>query len=137
MAETRLIIDDTVLRRMQGNQAGLDRWLRGVGTEMVGDVKASFGTSPSGRRYQRGRREHVASLPGYPPNIDTGSLRASIKIRQTGTLKYRIEDGVEYGYKLETGVGIAPRPFIKPVFDRWGREIRGKAGRELERILTR
>lgn len=41
---------------------------------LEGDIKKNFTVRGSGRLYRRG---HRASLPGQPPAVDTGTLRAS------------------------------------------------------------
>ena len=114
-------LDARRLREMEADTAGRDRWLRGVGNQMVGDIVLSFGTSPPGRQYG----SHVASVPGHPPNVDTGDLRNSIRLIKVGNLRYRIVDGVSYGAELELGLreGVAARPFIEPVFADWQTKI--------------
>jgi hypothetical protein len=98
----------------------LDQWVRAVGEEMVGDVKMSFGTSPAGERYVRRSVTHIASQAGYPPNVDTGALRASIRVDKVSDLHYRLHDGVKYGYWLEIGTPkMRKRPFILPVVEKW------------------
>ena len=49
------------------------QFLEAVGDKVVDNWKESFDTSPPGRIYRRRGREHVASIEGYPPNVDTGS----------------------------------------------------------------
>jgi hypothetical protein len=98
-----------------------ERWLTGFAETMVTHCKGLFNTSPPGREYRHGGVTHVASLPGYPPNIDTGALIGSIRQVEAGKLTRRIEDGVEYGRELEEGIGMEPRPFMDPTFD-WGRK---------------
>lgn len=98
----------------------LDQWVRAVGNEMTTDVKLSFNTSPAGETYVRRSVRHVASQAGYPPNIDTGALRASIRVDKVGDLHYRLHDGVKYGYWLEIGTPkMRKRPFILPVVEKW------------------
>ena len=110
---------------MEGDEAGRDKWLRGVGNQMVGDIVLSFGTSPPGRTYGK----HVASQPGYPPNVDVGDLSRSIKLVKKGNLNYRIVDGVSYGAELELGTRekVEARPFIEPVFAKWLTQIETEA----------
>lgn len=94
--------------------------LRGAATEIVGDIVLSFGTSPDGETYQRGSVTHVASQEGYPPNVDTGALRASMRWAEESPLRMVIHDGVIYGILLEQGTErMAARPFITPVFEQW------------------
>lgn len=97
-----------------------NRMLRAMATEIVGDIVVSFGTSPDGETYQRGSVTHVASSPGFPPNVDTGALRASIRWTEDTPLRLFIHDGVIYGKWLETGTDrMAPRPFFTPVIIEW------------------
>lgn len=118
-----------VLREEPGRVAD---WLDSVAEEMVGDVKESFGTSPPGRTYQRGAKTHVSSQPGYPPNVDTGTLRASIRWDRISPFTREIMDGVEYGIELEDGTErIQARPFMGPVFYDWRRRIESHARQHL------
>jgi hypothetical protein len=116
----------------------VDHWLAGVAESIVTDVKLSFGTSPDGRSYTRGSISHVASQPGYPPNVDTGTLRASIRHEKRGPYEYWVMDGVEYGIWLEDGTpNIAPRPFMRPAFDAARRRIEGDLGAALGQELEK
>ena len=102
----------------------LDQWLRAVGQEMLNDVKLSFGTSPAGETYVRRSVAHVASQAGYPPNVDTGALRASMRVEEVGELYYRLQDGVKYGYWLEIGTPrMRKRPFVVPVVEKWRSDL--------------
>lgn len=93
------------------------RLLDAAAEAIVTDVKTSFNTSPPGRAYRRRTVTHVASRDGYPPNVDTGALRASIRMIRDGDSKRIIQDGVEYGIYLETGTRrMAARPFMTPAF---------------------
>lgn len=100
---------------------GLDGWLAGVANEIGNDAKLIMNTGPRGRMYKRGAgKVHYASSPGYPPNVDTGALRASIRAMKKGNLRYWIVDGVEHGITLENGgTRIAPRPFMRPAMAGW------------------
>jgi hypothetical protein len=121
-------IDLSGLERVLSQEpARAEAWLSSVAEAMVTEIVLSFGTSPPGLTYTRGSVEHVASQPGYPPNVDIDALRPSIEWERTGRLERTIMDGVEYGILLEDGTeDILPRPFMRPVFDRW-------AAGELER----
>ena len=133
MASYEIKVDTRKMQNIIRNEPErADRWLRGVANEILGDIVLSFNTSPPGRSYKRGNKAHVASQPGYPPNVDTGALHASMQARPAGRLKYEIHDGVEYGYHLEMGTEhIAPRPFVGPVFDDWQKKIQDDARRNL------
>ena len=111
----------------------VDRWLRGVAIQMVGDIKLSFGSGPAGRSYKRGGKYHIASSPGNPPNSDTGHLAGSIDMRSSGNLEYTISDGWEYGELQEYGTAhIAARPFMGPVFAAWQQRIEQDAKENLD-----
>jgi len=130
--DTRALED--LIKKMDVN---LGDWLRGVAEEIRNDVVASFNTGPNGRAYPRGNgKVHYASSPNYPPNIDTGALRASIRVIPKSKLRYWVADGVEYGHGLEVGTTrIRPRPFMRPAFDKWTRG--GKLAQSLEGWIKR
>ena len=133
MADYEVRIDTRKMQNIIRNQPErADAWLRGVANEILGDIVLSFNTSPPGRSYTRGETTHVASQPGYPPNVDTGTLRASMGVRRLKQLRYEIHDGVEYGIHLELGTErMAARPFFGPVFDDWQRKIQRDAEQNL------
>jgi hypothetical protein len=134
MADYQVRIDTRKMQQIIRNEPErVDKWLRGVANEILGDIVLSFNTSPAGRTYTRGNVTHIASQPGYPPNVDTGALRASMGVRRLKQLAYEIHDGVEYGVHLEFGTErMAARPFVGPVFDDWQRKIDDDARRNLE-----
>ena len=133
MANYQVTIDTRKMQNIIRNQPErADAWLRGVANEILGDIVLSFNTSPPGRSYTRGETTHVASQPGYPPNVDTGTLWASMGVRRLKQLRYEIHDGVDYGIHLELGTErMAARPFVGPVFDDWQRWIEDDARRNL------
>ncbi len=123
---------DALLRAEPGK---VSKWLDGLAESITGDAKLSMGSSPAGATYQRGGVTHVASLPGYPPNVDIGSLINSLHWEPTGTNERTIMDGVEYGIYLEDGTeNMLPRPFMKPAFDRARADLpnTAKSGLDLE-----
>ena len=133
MADFEIRIDTRRMQRLiQQEPQIVDQWLRGVANEMVADIVLSFGTSPPGRSYRRGNATHVASQPGYPPNVDSGTLHNAITSAPAGRLKYEIRAGTEYAYHLEMGTErMAARPFVGPVFDDWQGKIDDDARRNL------
>lgn len=77
--------------------------------------KALMNTSSPGKTYTRASGTHTASRPGFPPNIDTGTLVNSIHVEPAGMLRRLLADGTEYGVFLEFGAtNLAPRPFFGP-----------------------
>ena len=95
----------------------INRALDGAAEQILGDVVASFGTSPAGNTYGM----HTASQPGYPPNVDSGALRGSMHWQRGNDLERFIRDGVEYGEYLELGVGMEARPFLAPAMRRFAK----------------
>lgn len=133
MSNFEIKVDKRKLQQIIASEpVRVETWLRGVAQQIVGDIVLSFGTSPDGRAYQRGTVTHIASQPGYPPNVDTGTLRASIGTRQIRSLAHEIYAGTEYAEPLELGSErMAARPFITPVFEQWQRDIIDDANRNL------
>lgn len=96
-----------------------EQGLRALAFEGERIVKESFGTSPGGRTYRRGSVSHTASLPNYPPNVDTGNLRASIRVRPINAQKFEIVAATEYAAYLEYGTSkMKARPFMGPMLQR-------------------
>lgn len=114
-------LDTTILDRLiDATPTRLDQFGRSVAEAMTNDIKLSFNSSPPGMSYTRGGVTHVASQPGFPPNIDVGALVGSMHWETIAQLTYHIMDGVEYGFMLEEGTSsILPRPFVQPVFKAW------------------
>jgi HK97 gp10 family phage protein len=100
------------------------------------DVKKNFTLQGQGRQYGR----HIASRPGEPPAIDTGTLRASImnEVEKSGmnvtgkvgpdiekiAAKAPVGTNVEYGFYLELGTSkMEPRPFLRPALRRTRKQV--------------
>lgn len=120
MAKDRVKIDNKKLTRIMRDSPGVvSDALRATALEMVSDVVLSFGSSAPGATYTRRGIEHTASVSGSPPNVDTGALRASIRMEKKSDHEFWVTDGVLYGYYLETGTSrMKPRPFMRPAFER-------------------
>lgn len=110
-ADTRKLYQ--VIEAIQGAK---EEFLDAAAIGITNDIVMSFNTSPPGRTYKRKTRIHIASQPGYPPNVDTDRLRSTIRWYRAGAGKRRITDGVNYGIVLET---VLNRPFFAPVFEEW------------------
>lgn len=134
MADSSFKVDVSGIDRILKQEPGrVDAWLRGVADQILGDIVVSFNTSPGGRTYKRGSVTHTASQPGYPPNVDIGTLRASMHVEPAGKMSYHIADGTEYGIYLEDGTEhIQPRPFVQPVFADWSKKMEADAKRNLK-----
>ena len=60
--------------------------------------------------------------------VDLNDLRVSIKGRRIKLLHHVIEDGVAHGIMMEDGTeDVAPRPFMRPVFDNWQKKSEDEA----------
>lgn len=60
-------------------------------------------------------RNHVPSLPGEPPNEDTGVLRTNIETTQPAPLRVEISSNAPYAAALEFGTSrMAERPYMRP-----------------------
>lgn len=102
------------------NPQAADDALAATATAILSEIVLSFNTSPPGRSYTRKGVTHVASMPGYPPNIDINTLATSMRVKPVKHLHYEIRDGVEYGVFLELGTErMAARPFVSPVIEAW------------------
>ena len=60
-------------------------------------------------------KNHVPSLPGAPPNEDTGHLRTQIEVTQTAPLRVEVSSNAHYSAALEYGTSkMQARPFMGP-----------------------
>lgn len=133
MGSPKIVLDTKGLQQLKRTEPEkVARWLDLKAEDIVTDIKLSFNTSPPGQTYTRGGVSHTASQPGYPPNVDIGTLKDTIKWNRDGQFTRIIHDGVNYGILLEDGTeSIAPRPFMRPVFDKRRQTIEQEARDEL------
>lgn len=87
--------------------------------EIQADAMESMTGGRSGRLYGA----HRASAPGEPPAIDTGLLANTIGVMSglgdTQGMSAIVFVNADYGMHLEFGTRhMAPRPFLRPAFDR-------------------
>lgn len=62
---------------------------------------------------------HVPSLPGEPPNEDTGTLRTHIETTQIAPLKVEVSSNAPYAAALEFGTSkMSERPYMRPATQR-------------------
>lgn len=70
-------------------------------------------------------KNHVPSLPGEPPNQDTGVLGGNIETVEKAPLVVEVSSNAPYSAPLEFGTSkMAARPFMRPARDRTRKEIR-------------
>jgi HK97 gp10 family phage protein len=69
-------------------------------------------------------RNHVPSLPGEPPNEDTGTLRTHIETTQPAPLRVEVSSNAPYAVELEFGTSkMAARPYMGPATQRKKKEV--------------
>jgi HK97 gp10 family phage protein len=69
-------------------------------------------------------KNHVPSLPGEPPNNDTGILKSNIEAVQTAPLRSEVSSNAPYAVPLEAGTSkMAARPYMGPATRRKKKEI--------------
>jgi hypothetical protein len=79
---------------------------------------------------------HVASLPGEPPNRDTGHLDTNIEAYRTGPLKAEVRSQAGYAVPLEMGTRkMAERPYMRPATKRARARIPIRARVEVGRMI--
>lgn len=72
-------------------------------------------------------KNHVPSLPGEPPNEDTGVLRTHIETTQTAPLRVEVSSNAPYAAALEFGSSkMAERPYMRPATARMRPKIVAK-----------
>lgn len=60
-------------------------------------------------------KSHVPSLPGEPPNADTGTLDRSIHVEPVDDLTAKVVADAPYAASLEYGTSkMVERPFMRP-----------------------
>lgn len=71
-----------------------------------------------------GGKNHVASLPGEPPNADTGSLDRNIETVIIKPLHVQVSSNAAHSAPLEFGTSrMAARPFMSPAAQRKRPEV--------------
>ncbi len=67
---------------------------------------------------------HVPSLPGEPPNNDTGVLAGNIETTQESPLRVLVSSNAPYSEPLEFGTSkMAARPFMRPAAEKHRADI--------------
>jgi HK97 gp10 family phage protein len=69
-------------------------------------------------------KHHVPSLPGEPPNEDTGTLRTHIETTQPAPLRVEVSSNAPYAAYLEFGTSkMIERPYMRPALARKKDEV--------------
>ena len=136
--DLRITLDKHVLDALQRSLPGrADDLVEALAREGERIVKSSFNAS-SGRAYKRGSRIHIASRPGYPPNVDTGKLLNAIYVYKPKALERRVSTGdAEYAVPLEYGTSrMEARPFMRPMVEKLKQQVEPVMKGLIERGLT-
>lgn len=99
------------LNRMPGPEAKqiLGRALFAMASNIVVEAQLSI------TRGSVSGKNHKPSLPGQPPNQDTGVLANNIEVVQLGPLKFTVASNAPYATHLELGTSkMAARPYMGP-----------------------
>lgn len=72
-------------------------------------------------------RNHVPSLPGEPPNRDSGHLQSMIETTQPAPLRVEVSSNADYAVALEAGSSrMLARPYMGPASRRKKKEVVAK-----------
>lgn len=103
-----------VTRRMEALSGKEKVELVGQALEVAGgEIRAE--ASHLITRNSVGGKFHVPSLPGQPPNEDTGHLRSNIEVERAAPLRVEVSSNADYAAHLEFGTSkMAARPYMRP-----------------------
>jgi HK97 gp10 family phage protein len=81
-------------------------------------------------------KNHVPSLPGEPPNEDTGVLRTHIETAQVAPLRVEVSSNAPYAVALEAGTSkMAARPYMGPATQHKRKEVVALVRRAVTRAV--
>lgn len=97
------------LRRMTANKERFGRAVFVASDEIKTEARLSI------TRGSISGKGHIASLPGQPPNRDTGNLDTNIENTRTGELEAEVRSKSAHAAALEFGTkNMAERPYMRP-----------------------
>ena len=106
--------------RFSGLSADIEKFTKREVRIAVIEMRNNIGRKMRARgkgRERPGGKSNV-SRPGDVPAKDTGRLLSSVGFNiRRGGLVARIGTNVDYGKRLEKGIGVAARPWLEPEFD--------------------
>jgi HK97 gp10 family phage protein len=83
-------------------------------------------------------KNHVPSLPGQPPNRDTGVLDGNIETTQVAPLKVEVSSNAPYAAALEVGTSkMAARPYMEPAAAKNRAEVTKMVRDAVSRVVQR
>jgi HK97 gp10 family phage protein len=111
---TKIIGEEKYIRRLQ--RLGGEPLVREAGRVVY--VAADFIRTEAALSITQGSTSgagHIPSLPGEPPNRDTGQLDTSIIVQRKGRISAQVIAQAPYSTFLEFGTSkMAERPFMRP-----------------------
>jgi HK97 gp10 family phage protein len=119
------LIDEDAIRRVGAALFAGGELIRGEASHMITEGATSG-------------KNHIPSLPGEPPNEDTGSLRTHIETTQTGPLQAEVSSNAPYAAVLEFGGSkVLPRPYMQPATNRKRKEVVALVRRAVTEAIKR
>jgi HK97 gp10 family phage protein len=132
---------------MRGSREHIRRLKRLQGPEMVRFVGAALFEGGEAIQTEAQRlittgsvsgKGHVPSLPGEPPNQDSGVLANNIETTQPEPLKVVVGSYAPYASPLEFGTSqMAARPYMVPARNNKRREVVDKVERAVAHAVRR
>ncbi len=74
---------------------------------------------------------HIASSPGNAPRIETSTLVNSIDVQRVADMRHAVGTAVLHGRDTEFGIGMLPRPWLRPAM----MLVQGQIGDEAQRFF--
>lgn len=134
-----------IIDRLRANvEAELFKAAENTRTAVVADIRrlklpAGVQQPPGGP----GRRKHVPSPPGGPPNTDTGRLIDGYTTTAASISRFHfysaVVAGVRYARYLELGapkINLLPRPHLFPRFHEEGEKLRAVLRKRFGEVVT-
>lgn len=102
------------LRRLTNVQPTLRKVVYAAADMLAAEAALSI-TAGAASGTSGGKHQHIASLPGQPPNAFTGKLDRSIHVERVDDLTARVVADAPHAVALEFGTSrMEPRPFMQP-----------------------
>ena len=115
----------------------IDRGVLATAVQVQSEAIVSISSRPTrGREYKRGKKKHIASLPGNPPNTDKGGLVADLSMglrHVKGSKVAYVFSTLDYGAYLEL---IMDRAFLRPALEAKKGRLKPNIENQAKKILS-
>lgn len=125
-------VDSSGADKIIADVAKRDQFVRGIAHEIQAHPILSMQQSPATGKVDP-KSGHIASSPGNAPRIDTGTLVNSVTVSKVADMAYEVGTPVLHGRDTEFGIGMAPRPWLRPAFMFWQGKVEDEAQRFFDR----